>query len=148
MTKTLFDEAFPPGTKFGTPLPPPPAVTPPPPAPRPGFFTRVIRAVTFANARAARKAAAEKARLDVQHTQAVAAAVAAGLPLEEMTARLAETMPVDDDDLRALAQARAERVRAYFVEDGKIAPDRLFLAKNQPAASKQDGGPRVFLTLE
>lgn len=148
MTKTLFDQTFPPGTKFGTPLPPPPAVVPPPPAPRPGFFMRIVQAVTFANARAARKAAAEKARLDQQQKEAVAAAVAAGLPLEEMTARLAETMPVDEDDLRALAQARAERVRAYFLDVGKIAPERLFLAKSQPNAPAQGAGPRVFLSLE
>ena len=30
---------------------------------------------------------------------------------------------------RALAQARAQRVRDYFVSTGKISPDRLFLAR-------------------
>src|ERR1019366_206336 len=33
VVKKLFDRHFPPGTKFGTPLPPPPFVQPPPPRP-------------------------------------------------------------------------------------------------------------------
>ena len=64
-----------------------------------------------------------------------------------MGVRLAETMTVTDDDLRAIATARAERVRDYFITTGHIAADRLFLAQGKEAA-KQNKGPRVFLSLQ
>jgi hypothetical protein len=143
--KKLFDEKFPPGTQFGTPLPPPPAVVAPPP-PAPGFFKRLIREITFQPVREKRAARRENARLQAEHTQAVAAASAAGLPVEEMSGRLAEAITVDDNDLRTLAQARAQRVRDYFANVGKIAPDRLFLAHVNSA--KEGKGPRVFLELQ
>ena len=76
----------------------------------------------------------------------MAAAVAAGVPLEEMTGRLAETMAVTDDDLRALASARAGRVRDYFLHEGKISADRLFLTQSKGA--KTDEGPRVLVSLQ
>lgn len=149
MIKQLFNNKFPPGTRFGTPLPPPPAVVAPPPAPA-GFFRRLLATLTLAHRRAERRAAEENAKRETEHNQAVAAAVAAGLPLDEMIGRLAEATPVDDNELRALAQARAERVRAYFVEVGKIAPDRIYLANARTThgttGSRQ--GPRVFLTLQ
>lgn len=147
--KQLFDAKFPPGTQFGTPLPKAPAVVAPPPPPA-GFFKRVIRAVTFQAKRDARAAQQENARRTAEHTQAVAAAVAAGMPVEDMRGRLAEAITVDDNDLRALAQARAQQVRDYFVTTGKIAPDRLFLAKATEAgdAAKVGKGPRVLLELQ
>lgn len=147
--KKLFDAKFPPGTQFGTPLPTAPAVVAPPPPPA-GFFKRVIRAVTFQAKRDARAAQQENARRTVAHTQAVAAAVAAGMPVEDMRGRLAEAITVDNNDLRALAQARAQQVRDYFVTTGKIAPDRFFLAKATAAgdAVKTGKGPRVFLELQ
>ena len=64
-----------------------------------------------------------------------------------MTGRLAETMVVTDDDLRALADARAQQVRDYFLNVGKVATDRLFLSSGNPAA-KENKGPRVFLSLQ
>lgn len=147
MVKKLFDAKFPPGTQFGTPVPPPPAIVSPP-APPSGFFTRVIRAITFAEQRERRAAKKENEQLAAAHTKAVEAAIAAGLPLEEMVGRLAETVTVDANDLRALAQARAQRIRAHFVDAGKIAPDRLFLAKEQTSVPKEGKGPRVFLHLQ
>jgi hypothetical protein len=56
-------------------------------------------------------------------------------------------MVVTDDDLRALADARAQGVRDYFQNVGQVAPDRLFLAHGQPAA-QENKGPRVFLSLQ
>ena len=70
-----------------------------------------------------------------------------GPSLEEMSGRLIGTMEVTDNDLRALADARAQRVRDYFINEGKIAPDRLFLAQSKTAA-KESKGPRVFLSLQ
>lgn len=146
--KQLFDAKFPPGTQFGTPLPAAPAVVEPP-APPAGFFKRVVRAVTFAGRREKQVAAETNQKLAAEHDAAVAAAKAAGVPLEEMTARLAETMEVTTDDLRALADARAARVRDYLINDGKIAADRLFLTKSpEPKAGAENRGPRVFLTLQ
>ncbi|PTX91692.1 DUF748 domain-containing protein [Opitutus sp. ER46] len=149
--KRLFDAAFPPGTQFGTPLPAAPAVVAPPPPPPAGWFKRFVNTVTFAQRRAERKAAAESAHRAAEHQEAVAAAVAKGLPTDEMAGRLAEATPITDDELRALAQARAQKVRTYFIEVGKIAPDRLFLAKaktGSAAAGAAGKGPRVFLHLQ
>jgi hypothetical protein len=56
-------------------------------------------------------------------------------------------MAVSDDDLRALAAARATRVRDQLVTAGHIAADRLFLSQGS-AAAKQNKGPRVFLNLQ
>ena len=147
MVKKLFDEKFPPGTQFGTPLPPAPAVAAPPPPPPPGLVRRVINVITFQERRAKKAAEEEAAHRAAEHEKAVAIATAAGLPLEEMTGRLAETMVVDDNDLRALAAARAQRVRDQLITAGHIAADRLFLAQGNDAA-KSNKGPRVFLSLQ
>ncbi len=145
--KQLFDEKFPPGTEFGTPLPAAPAVATPPPPPPGGFFKRMVRALTFAETREKRAVAAENEKRAAAHEQAASAAAAAGLPLEEMTGRLAATVEVTADDLRALAAARAQRVRDYLTNEGEIAADRLFLTQPKEAP-KENKGPRVFLTLQ
>ena len=109
MVKRLFNQKFPPGTKFGAPLAEAPAVAAPPPPPPPGLFKRVINLITFAEKRAehaAKKAEAERA---AEHEQALTVAAEVGLPLEEMTGRLAEAMTVTDDDLRARHGARPAR---------------------------------------
>jgi hypothetical protein len=147
MIKKLFAEKFPPGTQFGAPLPAPPAVAPPPPAPPPGIFGRIVDAVTFKAWRERRAAEREQARLAAEHQKAVAAAIATGLPLDEMTGRLAESMDMTDNDLRAVAAARAEHVRDYLIKTGHIAADRIFLAQST-AAVKENKGPRVFLSLQ
>ncbi|ACB76357.1 DUF748 domain-containing protein [Opitutus terrae] len=149
VVKKLFDEKFPPGTQFGTPLPPPPEVVAPPPAPA-GWFKRAWRAVTFQSRREQRAAQRENEQRAADHAQAVASATAAGLPLDEMKGRLAEAITVDENELGQLAQARAQRVRDYFMTTGQISADRLFLAKEkeQTVAPKEGKGPRVFLTLQ
>ncbi len=149
MLKKLFDEKFPPGTEFGTPLPRPPAVTPPPAKPAPGLIKRVVKTITFQSARDRRAAEEAQAKAAEGFKDATAAAIAGGLPPDVMTARLADTMEVTDDDLRALAMARAAQIRDYMVATGKIAQERLFLAKMSPAApASQNKGPRVFFELQ
>ncbi|MBL9208944.1 MAG: DUF748 domain-containing protein [Opitutaceae bacterium] len=148
MLKKLYDEKFPPGPEFGAPLPKPPVVVAPPPPPPTGLLRRMVNAVTGQAKRDTAVAAQEKARVDAEQAQAAAAAEASGLPVEEMTGRLAEATPVDANDLRALAQARAQRVRDYFTNEGKIAADRIFLAKDTADAASQSKGPRVFLSLQ
>jgi hypothetical protein len=147
MVKRLFDSKFPPGTQFGTPLPGPPAVKGPPPGPPPGLFMRIVYTVTFKRQREEAAAKKQSEAFAAQHEKDVAKAVAAGLPLEEMTGRLAESMEVTSNDLRALAAERAQRVRNRLVDSNHIAAGRLFLAQSTEP-SKQEKGPRVFLTLE
>ena len=146
--KKLFDEKFPPGTQFGSPLATAPMVAAAPAPPPPGVVRRVINWVTFKHQRDAMAAKQASDRQAAEQAKAaVATAAVPGLPLEEMTGRLAETMAVDDNDLRALASGRAQRVRDYLIANGHIAADRLFLAQGQETA-KQNKGPRVFLSLQ
>jgi hypothetical protein len=146
MVKELFDQRFPPGTEFGTPLPKPPQSAPPPQAPT-GIVKRVVRAITFEAVRDRRAEEKKQAKVAAKLKQETAAVVAAGLPLDIMTGRLAETMEVTADDLRALAAQRAEQVRDHFLTVGKIAQERLFMVKNANEAGRPARGPRVFLTL-
>ena len=149
MLKKLFDAKFPPGTEFGTPLPKPPAVAPPPPAPPPGLVKRVVNVITFQSARSRRAAEKEQVKAAEELKNTTAAAVAGGLPPEAMTARLADTMEVNDDDLRTLATARATHVRDYLLTTGKIASERLFLAKlSASGPAQKNQGPRVFFELQ
>jgi hypothetical protein len=145
MIKTLFDAKFPPGTEFGAPLPPPPAVKAAPAGAKPGIFKRVINAITFRGDGSAKTPAVEEKSAST--STADAGATPTGPSLEEMTGRLAETMTVDDNDLRALAEMRSRTVRDYFLNIGHIAPDRLFLTQGTSAASTNKG-PRVFLSLQ
>jgi hypothetical protein len=110
---------------------------------------RVVNVITFQGMRNRRSAEKEQAKAADEMKNATAAVVAAGLPPEVMSARLAETMEVNDNDLRALAMARAAQVRDTLLTTGKIAPERLFLAKLSTAApAKQNQGPRVFFELQ
>jgi hypothetical protein len=144
MVKKLFDAKFPPGTEFGAPLPAAPEVAAAPAAGKKGFFRRVVDVFTGDEKSTGPAKPAETATPAATPAEGAAPA---GPTLEEMTGRLAETMVVDDNDLRALAAARAQRVRDYFLNEGKIAADRLFLAQGQ-AAAKENKGPRVFLSLQ
>ncbi len=144
MVRTLYDERFPPGSELGAP-PPAAAVEPPPGSPHHGLIRKVGDAVTFQWLRRKHPAAPPPAP-----KPAPPGAAPAGPSLEEMTARLVDTMTVDPNDLGALAAARAAAVRDHFIQTGKIPPERLFLAK-APAADASSAahnrGARVFLTL-
>lgn len=147
MVKKLFEAKYPPGTEFGGPPPPPPEVKVAPAPAKRGFFQRLVDAL-FGRGRKAALAEAVGAKPAAPTKADVQAAAAGGPTLDEMRARMADTMAVDENDLRALAAARAQRVRDYFINEGKIAGDRLFLAQGGAAAAKQDKGPRVFLNLQ
>jgi len=146
MVKKLFDAKFPPGTQFGTPLPPRPAVEPPPPGPPPGLLARIIAALTSKRERDEAAARARSQALAAQHQKDVEQAAAAGLPLDVMTGRLAEAIPVGANELGALAAERAKRVRDHLVDSGHIAPERLFLT--QGGTKGHGTGPRVLLSLQ
>ncbi len=50
---------------------------------------------------------------------------------DEMKKLMFEHLKVTDDDLTSLAEARAQKVRDYLVETGKIDPARIFLIKTK-----------------
>jgi hypothetical protein len=145
MVKKMFDAKFPPGTQFGTPLPPPPVVTPPPAPPTPGLIQRVVAIITFKAQRDEKAARVVAEKRDADHNADVRKAVDAGLPQDEMEGRLAEAIAITDSDLAGLAAARAQSVRNYLASTGHIPVERLFLSKAAASASK---GPRVELSLE
>lgn len=147
MIKKMYDEHFPPGTRFGAPVPPPPPMAPPPEPPT-GFFPRLIASLTGQAEREAKAIQQENARRVLEHAKAIEAAVATGLPVDLMRDRLAEATTIDENDLRGLAQARAQKVRDYFTGVGKISPERIFLAKDKADPSKEAKGPRVSLGLQ
>jgi hypothetical protein len=137
--RQLFTTQFPPGTEFGVPLAAAPVTAAPPPAPKKGLFGRVVDVVTLKALRSGEIKPSEP-------TPAAPVSGDGGPSLEEMTGRLADTVAVTEDELRELGAARARRVRDYFVQEGKIAGDRIFLT--QGATAKENRGPRVFLTLQ
>jgi len=67
--------------------------------------------------------------------------------IEEMEARLGETITISADDLRALAGDRAKSVREYLTQRGQVPVDRVFLTD---AATKDAHEPamRVWLALK
>jgi hypothetical protein len=150
MIKERYDASFPAGTEFAGPASSAPKVTaaPLPPPPK-GFFRRAAAIVTLKHLRDKRAAERDAKRANAEQQKVSAAAAAMPeLPIEEMTSRLADAQPVDANDLRGLAQARAQAVRDYFATTGKIAGDRLFLAKPETDPAKASKGPRVFLHLQ
>lgn len=64
------------------------------------------------------------------------------VPVEVMEARLAGLIEISDEELRGLANARAQAVRTWLLETGKVAPERVFLG---PVTAK---GARADLNLE
>jgi hypothetical protein len=144
MVKKLFDEKFPAGTQFGTPLAQPPATVAAPASGNKSLFRRVVDVITFGIFSTDPAQPAEPVK---DMPVAPPGAAPAGLSPDEMIGRLVETMVIDDNDLRALAAARAQRVRDYFLNEGGIAADRLFLTQDKGGA-KENQGPRVFLSLQ
>ena len=73
-----------------------------------------------------------------------------GLSIEQMEFRLIETLTVPEEELRRLAAARAEVVRANLESTGGIAASRLFVVDPEDPAtiSAQSGDPRVTFELE
>lgn len=59
---------------------------------------------------------------------------------------LATRQEVSDKSLRRLATRRAQAIKAMFVDDYKIPPDRVFVLDSQIAG--EQGGPRVLFSTE
>jgi hypothetical protein len=142
MVRKLYDAKFPPGTEFGAPLPEKPAVVAAPPPPKKTFIQKVVSVFKSENKPAAEEGKSAAAKPDAAAQEATGDG---GLPLEEMVGRLAQAVEITDNDLQALATARAERVRDYLLNEGQITADRIFLMQGATPA-KANKGPRVFLS--
>jgi hypothetical protein len=147
MIKKIYDDRFPPGTRFGAPIPAPPEMLPAPPPPA-GVFARFFGALSNRAEREAKAVQEENARRLAEHARALQAAISTGLPLEDMRKRLIADTEVEENDLRNLAQARAQTVRDYFTKVGKVSADRLFLAKDKVDPAQETKGARVSLGLQ
>jgi hypothetical protein len=115
--------------------------TPAPAKPKPA------RVVPYVKGQASvRKAAPApvKAIVLAPSTVAPAAPGATAAPtLAEARLALAATIPVSDDDLRQLAEKRAQQVREALLAGGEIDAGRLFLSPPAPEGK----GAKVFLQL-
>ena len=67
------------------------------------------------------------------------------LPVEEMEKLMLANTAVSDEDVRNLARRRAENVQVWLIEQGKVAPERLFLVP--PKAGEAVPGARVDFSL-
>ena len=67
------------------------------------------------------------------------------LPVEEMERLMLTNSPATDDDIRALADRRAEAVQGWLVERGKVPVERLFLLP--PKIEAADKASRVDFSL-
>lgn len=65
--------------------------------------------------------------------------IAKELPAAEMEALMRSHLNVGDDELHALALQRAERVRDFLINQGKLPADRLLVAS---AAPEEKAGPK------
>ncbi len=64
------------------------------------------------------------------------------ISLDEVVARLSARIEVPEAELQSLGEARAQAVRAWLLESGKVSSERVFLAPVAP------GGSRVNLNLK
>ena len=69
------------------------------------------------------------------------------LPPEEMEKLMLTNLPVTDDDIKDLATRRAEVVQAWLIEQGKVAPERVFLLPGKVGAADKGKGNRADFSL-
>ena len=69
------------------------------------------------------------------------------LPPEEMEKLMLTNLPVTDDDIKDLATRRAEAVQAWLIEQGKVAPERVFLLPGKVGAADKGKGNRADFSL-
>ena len=65
---------------------------------------------------------------------------------QQLEQRLVKSLVVRESDLKSLAARRAEAVRDYLIQSGKVEPTRLFFAEN-PASDGASRASRVYLQL-
>ena len=69
------------------------------------------------------------------------------LPVEEMEKLMLANLPATDEDMRALAQRRAEAVQSWLVEQGKVPVERIFLLPAKTVPDDKGKGNRVDFSL-
>jgi hypothetical protein len=95
------------------------------------------------------KGAAPKSAAPIQPPANLAALSGASAPdLAQMEQRLLAQIPVTDDELRELVQARARAVQSVLLESGKIQPQRIFVLAPKPVNPAAQGETRAIFSLE
>ena len=69
------------------------------------------------------------------------------LPVEEMEKLMLTNLPATPEDIRALAISRAEAVQGWLIEQGKVAPERVFLLPPKTEADDKGKASRVDFSL-
>ncbi|MBF1164997.1 MAG: hypothetical protein HXL68_08140 [Dechloromonas agitata] len=69
------------------------------------------------------------------------------LPVEEMEKLMLTNLPATDDDIKALADRRAEVVQGWLVEQGKVPPERVFLLPAKVEHDDKGKGSRADFSL-
>jgi hypothetical protein len=67
---------------------------------------------------------------------------------DEMEQRLATTMPVTTDEIRALLQRRIEVVQRFLADPGGISGERVLATAPQPENPSRQGAARVVFSLD
>lgn len=69
------------------------------------------------------------------------------LPVEEMEKLMLANLPATDDDIKTLADRRAEAVQSWLVEQGKVPPERVFLLPPKVEHDNKGKGSRADFSL-
>uniref|UniRef100_Q47FN3 DUF748 domain-containing protein n=1 Tax=Dechloromonas aromatica (strain RCB) TaxID=159087 RepID=Q47FN3_DECAR len=69
------------------------------------------------------------------------------LPVEEMEKLMLANLPASDEDIKALADRRAEAVQGWLVEQGKVPPERVFLLPSKVEHDDKGTGSRADFSL-
>ncbi len=73
---------------------------------------------------------------------------AAGLPTpEQMQSKLVEAIRVEDEQLRLLAQERAQAIQEYLIQEGKVPGDHVFVLEPNLSPVTGEGTVRSPLSL-
>jgi len=72
--------------------------------------------------------------------------IAKDIPVPEMEKLMLTNMVVGEEDLKALATARAQAVRTYLVQTSKVEPDRIFITEAKAAESEKKEGAKSSRT--
>jgi hypothetical protein len=70
------------------------------------------------------------------------------LPVDEMEKLMLTNLPATADDIRDLATRRAEAVQGWLVEQGKVAPERVFLLPPKVEADDKGKASRADFSLK
>lgn len=69
------------------------------------------------------------------------------LPVEEMEKLMLSNVKPTDEDMRQLAKQRAENVQVWLIEQGKVAPERIFLLPPKAEADAKSKAMRADFSL-